>query len=217
MPGLPTGTVTFLFTDLEGSSRLWEEQPGPMREALAAHDAVLQRVVEASGGEVVKRTGDGLHAVFATGQDAVAACVAGQRALQAQQWPAPVVVRVRMAVHTGTAELRGGDYYGPAVNRTARLAAAAHGAQVLLSQTTYDLVRDALPEGIGVRDLGEHRLRDLHRPERVFQLVVAGLPADFAPLASREAGPNNLPLQATRLVGRGREVDASSDCWRSPS
>src|SRR5262245_30944753 len=161
MSELPRGTVTFLFTDLEVSTRLWEQEPDAMRAALARHDSILREAVAKSGGEVVKGTGDGLHAVFATADAAVRAAVAGQRALAEQAWGVSEQLCVRMGLHTGAAELRDGDYFGSAVNRAARLMHVAHGGQVVCSQATADLARDGLLEGVSLVDLGEHRLRDL--------------------------------------------------------
>jgi class 3 adenylate cyclase len=129
---LPSGTVTFLFTDLEGSTRLWEEHRDAMQSALARHDAVLRSAVESHGGRVVKTTGDGLHAVFGTAPDATAAAVDAQQRLLGEVWPLPEPLRVRMGLHTGHAEMRDGDYFGPAVNRAARVAAAAHGGQIVM-------------------------------------------------------------------------------------
>ena len=206
MAELPSGTVTFLFTDLEGSTRLWEEQRDAMQSALARHDAVLRTAVESHGGQVVKTTGDGLHAVFATAPDATAAAVDAQQQLLGEVWPLPEPLRVRMGLHTGHAELRDGDYYGPAVNRAARVAAAAHGGQIVMSHATEELVRDALPRECDLVDLGEHRLRDLLRPERVFQVAAAGLPGEFAALRTLDAFPTNLQLQMTTFVGRERDV-----------
>jgi class 3 adenylate cyclase len=206
MSELPTGTVTFLFTDLEGSTRLWEEHPGAMRSALARHDAILRDAVESQGGSVVKTTGDGLHAVFATAESAVGAAVAMQRELAAQSWGDFGVMGVRVGIHTGEAELRAGDYFGSALNRAARLMAAAHGGQVVVSQATASVLHDDLPEGIGLLDLGEHRLRDLSRPERVFQVTHLDLVRDFAPLRSLDSFPGNLPLSVTSFVGREREL-----------
>jgi predicted ATPase/class 3 adenylate cyclase len=206
MVELPSGTVTFLFTDLEGSTRLWEEQRDAMQAALARHDAVLRTAVESHGGQVVKTTGDGLHAVFATAPDATAAAVDAQQQLLAEAWALPEPLRVRMGLHTGHAEMRDGDYYGPAVNRAARVAAAAHGGQIVMSHATEELVRDALPRECDLVDLGEHRLRDLSRSERVFQVAATGLPAEFAALRTLDAFPTNLQLQMTSFVGRGREV-----------
>src|SRR5262249_1827624 len=192
---LPPGTVIFLFTDLESSTRLWEEQPEAMEAALARHDELLTEAVESHGGHVVKRTGDGLHAVFATADAAVASAVAGQRWLGAEPWGPIRELRGRMGLHTGVAELRGGDYYGPAANRAARVMAVAHPGQVLCSQATADLVRDSLPPSVGLVELGRHRLRDLARPEVLFQVAHPDLPTGFPPLRALVAYPGNLPVQ----------------------
>src|SRR3990172_1398374 len=159
MTDLPSGTVTFLFTDIEGSTRLWGED----------HEGM-------------------------------------QRALSAEPWEVPGGLRVRMALDTGVAEERDEDYFGPILNRIARLLAAAHGGQILLSRTTYELVRDALPVDVTLRDLGEHRLKDLTRPERIFQVVASDVPGDFPPIKSLNTLPNNLPIQLTSFVGREREI-----------
>ena len=206
MAELPTGTVTFLFSDLEGSTRLWEEHPEAMKGALARHDQILRDAVEGHGGQVVKSTGDGLHAVFGRPEDAVAAAVEAQLGLDAERWFETGPLRVRMGLHTGTAEARAGDYFGPALNRAARLATSAHGGQVVVSEATVGVVRDALPVGVALEDLGEQRLRDLTRPERVFQLVHAELPREFPPLRSLEAVPGNLPAQVTSFVGRDQDA-----------
>ena len=203
---LPTGTVTFLFTDLEGSTRLWEEHPDAMRAALARHDEILRDAVEKRDGHVVKTTGDGLHAAFAIAPDAVAAALDAQLQLLAEPWPLPEPLRVRMGLHTGVAEVRDGDYYGPAVNRAARVAAAAHGGQVVASAATADLVRDDLGAEITLLDLGEHRLRDLGRPERIVQIAHPDLPSDFPPLRSLDAYPGNLPVQRSAFVGRADDI-----------
>ena len=203
---LPTGTVTFLFTDLEGSTRLWDEHPEAMKGALARHDELLRAAVEAHGGHVVKTTGDGLHAAFGTADDAIAAAAAGQVALADVEGPEGSL-RVRMGVHTGAATHRDGDYFGTAVNRAARLAAAAHGGQVLVSLATGELLGDSIADGASLLDLGEHRLRDLSRPERVFQLRAPDLGEDFPPLRTLDAYAGNLPLQLTSFVGRDDELD----------
>ena len=210
MANLPTGTVTFLLTDIEGSTALWERGPERMRAALARHDALLTAGIEGHGGTVVKSRGEGdsVFAVFSRASDAVAAAADVQRALRAEPWPTAAPLRVRMALHTGEAELRDGDYYGTAVNRCARLRAAGHGDQALLSEASAAVVRASLPEGARLRDLGEHRLRDLQEPERVFQLVLPDVPADFPALRTLDARPTNLPLRATPLIGREREVEA---------
>lgn len=205
---LLTGTVTFLLTDIEGSTRLWEHYPHQMREALARHDALIEALTNEHGGIVVRPWGEGdsRFCVFARASDAVAAAGAIQRALHQEHWPAETPLRVRLALHTGEADLRDGDYYGTAVNRCARLRAIAHGGQTLLSEATRDLVRDALPPEAALRDFGEQRLRDLARPERVYQLVTPEVPADFPSLLSLDTLPNNLPLQVTGFVGREREI-----------
>src|SRR5262249_40360200 len=153
-------------------------------EALARHDEILREAVEAQGGVVVKTTGDGLHAAFASAEGALSAAAAGQAALAAARWDRTGPLRVRMGVHTGAGELRDSDYFGPALNRAARLTAVAHGGQVLVSLATEELVRDSLPGGSGLLELGEHRLRDLSRPERVFQLRAPGLASEFPALRS---------------------------------
>ena len=206
MPELPTGTVTFLFTDLEGSTRLWEEHPDAMRAALARHDEILREAVEKHEGHVVKTTGDGLHAAFAVATDAATAAVEAQRALLVEEWALPEPLRVRMGLHTGTAEIRDADYYGTAVNRAARVSAAAHGGQILMSATTSDLVRDDLPSDAMLRDLGEHRLRDLARAEHVFQLSAPGLEVEFPTLRSSDEPLGNLSPSLSSFVGRQSTV-----------
>jgi predicted ATPase/class 3 adenylate cyclase/Tfp pilus assembly protein PilF len=205
---LPSGTVTFLFTDVEGSTRLWEEQREQMQRALAGHDALLHEVIEREGGHVFKTVGDAFCAAFADPAGALAAALAAQQALATDGDLATGAgpLRVRMALHTGTAEQRVGDYFGPPLNRVARLLAAGHGAQVLLSAATQELVRDALPGGASLLDLGEHRLKDLIRPEHAFQLTAPDLPADFPPLRTLDRHPHNLPTQPTPLVGREKEL-----------
>jgi predicted ATPase/class 3 adenylate cyclase len=213
---LPRGTVTFVFTDVEGSTRLHEQNPEAMRVAMARHDALVEQSVQANDGRLVRPRGEGdsRFAVFPSATDAVAAARDIQLALAAETWPTPIPIRARIALHTGEADLREGDYYGSEVNRCARLRALAYGGQVLLSQATYVLVRDALPSGVGVRDLGEHRLKDLQRPEHAFQLVLPNLPSDFPPLKSLDAQPNNLPGQLTSFIGREREIVEVRDLLR---
>ena len=204
---LPTGTVTFLFTDIEGSTRLWETQHAAMQQALAHHDAIMRDAIEANDGYLVKTTGDGVHAAFAIAADAIAACLAAQRALKAHAW-GELRIKSRMALHSGTAEQRDGDYYGPALNRAARLMAAGHGGQILLSLATEELVRDHLPADVALRDMGERRLKDLVRPERVYQVIAPDLPADFPPLKTLDVRPNNLPAQTTPFIGREHAIRA---------
>jgi predicted ATPase/class 3 adenylate cyclase len=205
----PSGTVTFLFTDLEGSTKLWEQYPEQMKAALARHDEILRKAIESHGGYVIKTTGDGFHAAFQTGLSGVAAALSAQQELFASSWDdiKPQALRIRVGLHTGEAEERAGDYYGPSLNRAARLMSVAHGGQTLLSTTTADLVRDQLPGEASLRDLGEHRLKDLVRSEHVFQLNHSTLPSDFPPLKSIDAFPNNLPVQLTTFIGRERELE----------
>jgi predicted ATPase/class 3 adenylate cyclase len=205
---LPTGTITFLFTDVAGSTRLWEEHPAAMRQALARHDSLAASVIELHGGALVRSRGEGdsLFAVFSRASDAVACACALQRAFVAEPWPPGAPLRVRMALHTGEADLRDGDYYGSAVNRCARLRAIAHGGQVLLSGVTQGLAGAALPAGASLRDLRVHRLGDLERPEHAFQLLHADLPAEFPPPRSLDTLPNNLPRQLTSFVGREKQI-----------
>ena len=169
MPTLPTGTVTFLFTDIEGSTKLWEQFPAAMKSALAKHDTILAQAVEANGGRIVKTTGDGIHAVFETAVKGVAAALSAQQAFHANPWDEikPQSIRVRMGLHTGEAEARAGDYYGIALNRAARLMSLGSGGQILISNATAALVRDGLPVHATLRDLGELHLKDLARPEHV--------------------------------------------------
>jgi predicted ATPase/class 3 adenylate cyclase len=202
----PTGTVTFLFTDIEGSTRLWEQHPEAMRLALARHDALLSRTIEAHGGHVFKTVGDAFYAAFLSAAPAIAAAVEAQRALHPEGWGELPSLRVRMALNTGAVERRGGDYFGPVLNRVARLLAAGHGGQLLLSQATGELVREALPPEMSLRDLGAHRLKDLQQPEHVFQLLAPALPAEFPPLRSLEAFAHNLPAQLTSFIGREQAI-----------
>ena len=207
MTSQPTGTVTFLFTDIEGSTRMWERSPQVMQAALARHDELLRAVMEERGGYIFKTVGDAFCATFATSPDALEAALEIQRRLLSSEWEQTGPLKVRMALHTGAAEERDGDYFGPPVNRVARLLTAAHGGQVVLSLSTHEMVRDQLPDGAALMDLGERRLKDLFRPERIFQLVAPGLPSEFPPLRTLEVRPNNLPLQPTPLVGREKEVE----------
>jgi predicted ATPase/class 3 adenylate cyclase len=202
----PGGTLTFLFTDVEGSSRRWEQHLGAMPAALARHDELLAAAVAGHGGTVFKHTGDGVCAVFGTARAASAAAVAAQRALLAEDWGEVGALTVRMAVHTGTAGYRDGDWFGPALNRTARVLATAHGGQVVVSLAAEELVRDDLPPKVELVDLGEYPLRDLARTERVFQLTHPDLPSVFPPLRSQGTQRHNLPNSANSFVGRQREL-----------
>ena len=210
-----TDTVTLLFTDIEDSTRLWEQRADEMRPALELHDRIVREAIESSGGRVVKTTGDGMLAVFGNATDALSASLVAQRALQAivpgapDDRASPLALKVRMGLHTGVAELRDGDYFGTSVNRAARVMAAAYGDQILLSAATAKLVRDSLPDSVALRELGEHRLKGLLDPEQLVQVVAAGLRADFPPLAAQTA--HSLPAERDAFVGRN---DALADLDR---
>ncbi len=206
MPELPTGTVTYLFTDIEGSTRLWEDHPDVAPGVLARHDELIESTVARHAGFVVRPRGEGdsRFCVFARASDAVAAAVETQIAFVDEPWKGPIAVR--FALHTGEAEFRDGDYYGAAVNRCARLRAVAHGGQILASSATEEMVRDSLPEASSFRDLGHHRLRDLSAPVHVFQVCHPTLRDAFPRLNSLDAMANNLPVQLTSFVGRDADV-----------
>jgi predicted ATPase/class 3 adenylate cyclase len=201
-------TLTFLLTDVEGSTRLWESHRQAMAGALATHDRLISTVVVDHGGRLVKAKGEGdsTFSVFTSTAPAVAAALELQRALAAEPWPLPAPLMVRVAVHAGDVQEREADFYGPVVNRCARLRAIGHGGQVLLSAAVAELVRNDLPEGAYLRDLGVHRLKDLAAPERVVQLCHPDLRAEFPRLNSLEARPNNLPMQLTSFIGRESEL-----------
>ena len=206
VPELPTGTVTFLFTDIEGSTRLLQQLGGRYPAVRDEHAAILRRAIRDRDGVEVSTEGDSFFAAFASPVAAVGAAVAAQRGLAAHPWPEGFAVRVRMGLHTGEGVLGGDNYVGIDVNRAARIAGAAHGGQVIVSGATHGLVEDAVPEGTSVRDLGEHRLKDLNLPMRLYDLVIEGLPADFLPPRTLDARPGNLPAQLTSFVGRERET-----------
>jgi predicted ATPase/class 3 adenylate cyclase/Tfp pilus assembly protein PilF len=202
----PITPVTFLFTDVEGSTRLWETSPERMGPALARHDALMREAIQRHGGSVFATAGDGFGAAFAAAGDALSAALDAQRAMLSEPWPPPVVIKVRMALHTGNAEVRGDDYFGPSLNRVARLLAAGHGNQVLVSEATALAAAGTLPEGASLQDRGSHRLRDLQEPEHVFQLCHADLPRALPPLRSLSTHPNNLPQQLTSFIGREKDI-----------
>src|SRR6266545_718404 len=189
----PTGTVIFLFTDVEGSTQLWEQHAQAMQRALARHDAILNEAITAHGGFVFKTVGDAFCAAFATAPTALTAALVAQRALQAELWGETGPIRGRMALHAGATEERDGDYFGPPLSRVARLCAAASGGQILLSLTVQELVRDQLPLDTTLHDLGAHRLKDLTRPEQIFQVVAPDLPSEFPPLKTLNSYRTNLP------------------------
>jgi predicted ATPase/class 3 adenylate cyclase len=208
MRELPSGTLTLLFTDIEGSTPLIQQLGARYAELLAAHRDLLRRAFAAHGGVEVDTQGDSFFVAFARATDAVAAAIEAQRALAAYPWPEGGTIRVRMGLHTGEPDRTAEGYTGVDVVRGARIAASGHGGQILLSLSTLDLIRHQLPEQARIRDLGSHRLKGLPQPEPIVQLVLDGLPSDFPPLNSPESAPHNLPVQLTSFVGREREVAA---------
>src|SRR5215213_9437819 len=204
---LPSGTVTFLYTDIEGSTPLWEREPEQMRAALARHDAILHAAIAEQGGHVYKVIGDAFQAAFDVPAQAVAAALAVQRGLVGERWPTSVPICVRIGLHVGPAEAAVNDYVSThTLNRVARVMSAGHGGQTLLTLAVAELVRERLPTGVTLRDLGRHRLKGLTQLEHLFQVIAPDLPADFPPLQSLGASPNNLPVQLTGLIGREAEV-----------
>ena len=204
MPQLP---LTFLFTDLENSTPLWEQFPDEMRRASARHDALMRTVIESHHGKVVKTTGDGFHAVFESPSDAIAAALDGQQAIHAEPWPdATGQLKVRMGLHTGESQARQGDYYGTEVNRSARIMGLGYGGQVLISGATAALVKNSLPQNCTLADLGEHRLKGIATPEQIFQLCHPSLTSAFPPLKSLATFKHNLHRQLTSFIGREKEL-----------
>jgi predicted ATPase/class 3 adenylate cyclase len=224
MNALPSGIVTFLFTDIEGSTSLWEKHPEAMKSALAKHDSILKSAVESNHGYVIKTTGDGVHAVFEKAADAANAAIGAQLSLkslildnsdvasiQAGKSAQPysttnMQVKVRMGLHTGEAELRDGDYFGQTLNRAARIMSAGHGGQILVSDVTVQVAREYLPADVSLFDLGEHHLKGLLHAEKIYQVVAPDLQKDFPPLNSIPTATNNLPAQLTSFIGREREM-----------
>ncbi|MGH2657486.1 MAG: adenylate/guanylate cyclase domain-containing protein [Actinomycetota bacterium] len=206
MRNLPIGTVTFLFTDIEGSTRLLRQLGDRYREVVDGHGGLLRKAIALGGGTEVHTEGDSFFAVFSTPAGALAAAVQAQRALSAHAWPEDHSVRVRMGLHTGEAVLGGDDYIGLDVHLAARIAAVGHGGQILVSEATRALVEHTLPDGTSLRDLGRHRLKDIEHPEHLYDLVIDGLPAEFPAVRTVDAQPTNLPPQRTSFVGREREA-----------
>jgi class 3 adenylate cyclase len=205
---LPTGTVTFLFTDIEGSTRLVQRLRDRWPAVHADHHRLLRAAFAEAGGREVDAQAEAFFYVFTRAREAIVAAAAGQRALASHVWPEDGQVRVRMGLHTGEPAAGDDGYLGLDVARAARICAAGHGGQVLLSQTTRALIAGDEPDGIGVLDLGEHRLKDLERPERIYQLVIAGLPTPFEPLKTLAAQPAEPPMQ---LAGRADELAAQAE------
>src|SRR5712691_10764716 len=206
MPNLPTGTVTLLFTDIEGSTHLLQQLGKHYIGMLAEWRQLLRETFQAYHGHEVDTQGDAFFVVFARARDAVSAAVSIQRTLAGHSWPEGVKVRVRMGLHTGEPSLASEGYVGLDVHFAARLMSAGHGGQVLLSQATRALVEHELPEGVRLRNLGEHHLKDIGRPSRLFQLVIAGLPSDFPPLKTLDTSLHTLPIPPTPFIGREHEA-----------
>ncbi|HKC18268.1 MAG TPA: adenylate/guanylate cyclase domain-containing protein [Candidatus Dormibacteraeota bacterium] len=204
---LPTGTVTFLFTDIEGSTRLMQELGDRYVAAQVEHHAILREAFRSGDGRELRTEGDSFFCVFESAVDGCRAAAQAQREFHRREWPGGRPIRVRIGMHTGEAPLVGDEYIGLDVHHAARVAASAHGGQVVISEATRALVVESLPAGLTVRDLGMHRLKDLSRPERLFQLVIEGAPDEFPPLRTLESTPNNLPTQLTSFVGRERDVE----------
>lgn len=206
----PQGTVTFVFTDIVGSTRLWEQHPALMGEAVRRHDDILRGIFTAAGGHIFKTVGDAFCVAFAEPASALAASAGVQRSLAGSEWGDTGPILVRIGIHTGSAEFRDDDYFGGTLNRTARIEAAAHGGQILVSGVTRALALDNLPPDLQFHELGEHRLKGLERPEQLFQLSGPGLAGAFPPPRSLSVLPNNLPAQTTSFIGRGAELEAAT-------
>ncbi|MCC6298954.1 MAG: hypothetical protein IT314_06625 [Anaerolineales bacterium] len=224
-PTLPSGTATFLFTDIEGSTKLWEEFPEAMKSALARHDSILKEAVESHRGQIIKTTGDGIHAVFVTAIDGINAAIEAQRAMERMKdegkgmnesssqeissfiiHPSSFALKVRMGLHTGEADLREGDYFGQTLNRAARIMSAGHGGQILVSDIVAQVAKEHLSADISLLDLGEHFLKGVLQAEKIYQVIVPDLQEDFPPLNSIPTATNNLPQQLTSFIGREKEL-----------
>ena len=203
----PTSVITFLYTDIEGSTRLWERQPEAMRAALVRHDQILNQAITAYGGHVFRTAGDAFCASFTSAPAALLAAVQAQRQLYAEAWQLESPIRVRIALHTGQVEEQSGDYVGSSLNHIGRLLSVCHGGQTVLTLVTEELVRDQLPSGVRLLDLGKHRFRDLQHPEQIYQLDLAGLPSGFPTLQSLDLYPNNLPILLTNFIGRKHDLE----------
>ncbi|MBA2265512.1 MAG: adenylate/guanylate cyclase domain-containing protein [Chloroflexi bacterium] len=206
-----SGTVTLVFTDIDGSTRLLDQLGDAYATPLYDHHRLVAAAMETQGGERVDAAGDGLFFSFPTAKGALVACIEAQRSISDHQWPQEADVKVRMGLHTGEPLSAATGYVGIDVHRAARICSAAHGGQILISGTAHSLIGPTLPDGVSMRDLGEHRLKDLVSPERLFQAVVVGLPAEFPPVRSLETLPNNLPRQLSSFVGRVQEVADAED------
>ena len=203
----PQGQVTFLFTDLVGSSQLWEAFPEAMRATLARHDVLLRQAIGSHRGKIVKKTGDGIHAAFASPANAIYAAIEGQKRVQSEEWTETGPLLVRMGLHIGDSQFREGDYYGSTLNRAARIMSIGHGGQILISAEVHHLLKNNSALPFQMLDQGEHRLKGFRRAEKIYQVLHPDLPAKFPPLNSISAIPNNLPLQPTEFIGREREIE----------
>ena len=211
---LPTGTVTFLFTDIEGSTQLMQALGDDYVQAQVQHHAILREAFRSGDGRELRTEGDSFFAVFESAIDACRSAAQAQRDFARREWPQGKALRVRIGMHTGEAPLVGEEYIGLDVHHAARVAASAHGGQVVISDATRSLVDTALPTGLSLRDLGTHRLKDLARPERLFQLVIEGVPDEFPALRTLESTPNNLPTQLTSFIGREQDVEEAKKLLR---
>ncbi len=213
MDTLPSGTVTFLFTDIEGSTQLWEKYPEAMKSALAKHDSILKEAIESNHGHIIKTTGDGVHAVFSTAMDGIHAAIAAQKNLfsNSSHSTSNMEIKVRMGLHTGEAELRDGDYFGQTLNRAARIMSAGHGGQILVSEIVAQVATEHLSADVSFLDLGEHFLKGVAQAEKIHQIVAPDMPRDFPPLDSTPTVTNNLPQQLTTFIGRERELKEASE------
>ncbi len=212
MPSLPTGTITLLFTDIEGSTRIWESHPREMKSALARHDRLIRGAIEANGGRAFRHQGDSFCAAFGTAPSALGGALEAQRALTAEPWTVPGGIRVRMALLTAAAEEQDGDYVGPALNRIARLLSTGYGGQILVSRSTAELVRDLLPPQTSLKALGTHRLKDLMRPEEVFQVLHPGFPPTSPRCDLWTIDVTAFPFSSRRSSGGGKSSRRSRPC-----
>jgi predicted ATPase/class 3 adenylate cyclase len=214
---MPSGTVTFLFTDIEGSTKLWERYPIATGEALVLHDKLLQSSIKYHGGHVFKSKGDGFCAAFSSAANALEAALDSQYSLHKEKWPEPIEeIKVRMAIHSGTADTREGDYFGPPLNRVARMESTAHGGQIILSQAARHLLGSDLPTDVDLIDLGTYHLRSLQQPEKIYQAASSNLEANFPPLLTKVKGRSNLPSQPTTFIGRNTELEQIIDLIDQP-
>ena len=219
MARLPEGTITFMLTDLQGSTQAWERQPKAMRSAMVRHDEIIASTVRMHRGELVEagREGDSVLAVFRTAASAAECALEIQKSFATETWPDGLDLRVRVALHTGEAQLRDGHYFGPALNRCARLLAACHPGQILVTKVTEELLADELPPDADLQDLGLHRLKDLERPEHVFQLNDLGHPTTFPRIHSLPEKHTSVPHYLTGFVGRIADLSALRSMWSRPA